>query len=72
MNIRIRFLRQPDALQETLRRDGWKLRAEPGNQVFVEHREVRDEASARSRFHQLGLLTSPSLHIDFQHARLMS
>jgi hypothetical protein len=70
MNIHIRFLRQPDALRETLRQDGWELRTGPDDQFSVEHSEVQDENAARNRFHRLGLLTSPSVWIDFHPSRL--
>jgi len=72
VNIRIRFLRQPDAFREALRKDGWTVRAEPDNEVSVEHTEVPDEISARNRLQQLGLLTSPSLAIDFHSSRFKS
>jgi hypothetical protein len=69
MHIRIQLLRDPDNLRHALRRDGWKLKAEPQDTVVVTHPFVPDEVAARDRLHHLGLLTSGCLRIDFCRAR---
>ena len=64
MRIRLRFLRDARVIEEMLENDGWKLEREQES-VSAKHPDISDEASARSRLHELGLLTSGSLHIEF-------
>jgi hypothetical protein len=52
-------------LQESLRADGWQLVRQRDNQVTAEHPLVKDEATARIRLQDLGLLTSAALYIEF-------
>jgi hypothetical protein len=65
MRLHIQWLRDPAALQDVLRRDGWKCEGRRPGTVVASHPFVPDEAAARARLHQLGLLTSGSLRIDF-------
>jgi hypothetical protein len=64
MRVEIRFLRRADSLKQVLQKDGWKL-----VQHMATHPDVRDEQSARNRLSDIGLLTSPSVRIDFERAR---
>ena len=65
MRLRLRFLRRKELIQESLRADGWELVRQRDNQVTAEHPLVKDEASARIRLQDLGLLTSAALYIEF-------
>jgi hypothetical protein len=65
MNIHIEFLRSPGQVQEALRRDGWQLSASRAKGFTASHPKVPNEATARARFHLLGLLTSSQVRIDF-------
>jgi hypothetical protein len=65
MKVHLRFLRQAGEFQKALQNDGWKL--EPGHDqsLSARHPQVTTEPAARSRLHQLGLLTSGSVSIEF-------
>ena len=65
MRLRLRFLRRTELIQESLRADGWQLVRQRDNQVTAEHPLVKDEATARIRLQDLGLLTSAALYIEF-------
>ena len=65
MRVCLRFLRRKELIQESLRADGWQLVRQRDNQVTAEHPLVKDEASARIRLQDLGLLTSAALYIEF-------
>jgi hypothetical protein len=65
MRLRLRFLRRKELIQESLRADGWQLVRQRDNQVTAEHPLVKDEATARTRLQDLGLLTSAALYIEF-------
>ena len=65
MRLRLRFLRRKELVQESLRADGWQLVRQRDNQVTAEHPLVKDEATARIRLQDLGLLTSAALYIEF-------
>jgi hypothetical protein len=69
MHLRIQLLRDPDDLRDALRRDGWMCEDRPQGAVVATHPSVPDEVAARDRLHQLGLLTSSRLRIDFCRAR---
>jgi hypothetical protein len=66
MNVQIQFLRQPDALRNVLREDGWRF-----TNNCMSHSQVDDEGAARFRLHRLRLLTS-SLRIEFLPGKLSS
>ena len=66
MKVRLRLLRWPNHIQETLRHDGWVMSAvERKDELDVSHPHVASERSARVRLYRLGLLTSRSLRIVF-------
>jgi len=65
MRLRLRFLRRTELIQESLRADGWQLVRQRDSQVTAEHPLVKDEATARIRLQDLGLLTSAALYIEF-------
>ncbi len=65
MKVHIQLLRQSEDLRQTLRNDGWSVEPEENDSIFARHPQVLDEVAARSRLHQLRLLTSRSLRIEF-------
>jgi hypothetical protein len=69
LKVRIEMLRGPDGSLESLRGDGWVLQSRLGNAAFLQHSDVTDEVSARSRLEHIGLLTSSRLRIEFCRAR---
>ena len=70
MRLRLRFLRRSELIQESLRADGWQLVRQRDNQVTAEHPLVKDEATARIRLQELGLLTSGALYIEFIRSKI--
>ncbi len=70
MRVQLRFIRKAAELQETLENDGWKLEWATDKSLSARHPQVPDERAARSRLHQLGLLTSSSLGIEFNEIRI--
>ncbi len=66
MILHVQILRRPTEVRDVLRDDGWQIENAGRDQMAVTHRDVSDEAAARSRLHQLGLLTSSSLRVHFQ------
>ena len=69
MFTRFHFLHEPADLFPALQGDGWELREGPGGAVEGTHPEAPDEAAARERLHELGLLTSRAVRIRFDHSR---
>jgi hypothetical protein len=69
MLTRFHFLREPATLLSALRVDGWDLHSGPGGSIGGTHPEAPDEAAARERLHELGLLTSRAVRIRFDHSR---
>jgi hypothetical protein len=65
MRLRIQLLHRGEAVKEHLQRDGWKLKAESVDTLSACHTTVDSELAARRRLHGLGLLTSPTLRIEF-------
>jgi hypothetical protein len=65
MKIHLRFLRQCEEIQETLKNDGWNLEWEHDGSLNAGHPHVLDEAAGRYRLQDLGLLTTGAVHIDF-------
>ena len=67
MDVQLEFLSKSLSSQRLLRRAGWVLIARPGANCFAaSHRTVHNENDARLDFARLGLLTSPTLRIEFQ------
>jgi hypothetical protein len=65
MRVRFELGRDADGLRELLRSGGWKLEETTSGTFYASHPGAGDQPSARSRLHQLGLLTSPRLRIEF-------
>jgi hypothetical protein len=66
MKVYIEMLRSPATLRRALEADGWRLEAAHAGAVLAGHPQLHDEAAARGRLHDLGLLTSSALRIEFQ------
>ena len=64
MRIYIELLRHREAVYCLLSEDGWRL-DEANSGFTANHPAVRDEPAARNRLSALGLLTSPSVRIEF-------
>jgi hypothetical protein len=69
MRIYIQLLRQCETFRKALHKDGWMLESGSDDCFLARHPQVNDEPAARSRLHRLGLLTSPSLRIEFPRHR---
>jgi hypothetical protein len=65
MKVYIEILRSSAALRKTLEAAGWKLEAAPQGAVLAGHPHLRDQADARERLNELGLLTSSAVRIEF-------
>src|SRR5262249_850442 len=61
----VRFLRKPEVIQSALLRDGWGLEPAEDDSVTARHPLVLNEAAARRRLQDLGLLTASSISIRF-------
>jgi hypothetical protein len=59
------MLRHSAKIRNILRQDGWVIAKEQGDEIQVIHRLVGDEAAARNRLCRLGLLTTPSMRMEF-------
>jgi hypothetical protein len=68
MKVYIQMLRSAATLRRTLEADGWRLEAAHEGVVRARHPKLHDEADIRSRLHDLGLLTSSALRIEFAPA----
>jgi hypothetical protein len=69
MFIRFHFLHDSAGPLQALRGGGWDLEGESDWAVTASRPDVPDEATARSRLNDLGLLTSRNLRIHFDHSR---
>jgi hypothetical protein len=65
MRVHLRFLRNSDVGREVLENAGWLLERDVDDSVWARHPHVIDEPSARSRLHDVGLLTACSVSIEF-------
>ena len=63
--IYVRSRRESHSILKALEKDGWELERQGEDTLVAGHRLVRDEPAARRRLHELGLLTSGMLHIEF-------
>jgi hypothetical protein len=59
------MLHHSDEIRDILQRDGWVIEKDQGDEIQVIHRHVGNEAAARNRLFRLGLLTTPSMRINF-------
>jgi hypothetical protein len=68
MQINMKFLwHSEDDLRDSLRQDGWVILMEKGDkEIEVTHPHVSSEDAARLRLHNLGLLTSRAIRIEFR------
>jgi hypothetical protein len=66
MIVRVELLGQAEAVRDLLLADGWEVESGPEHSLLISHPGVPDEEAARERLDRLGLLTSPSLRIDFE------
>lgn len=66
MHIHVDLLRQPERVRKALKQDGWDLESDPPASFWAQHRDVPDEAVARNRLADLGLLASASLRVEFE------
>lgn len=65
MQVHIQVFQRDDHLRQTLEDAGWRLDCQQTDMILARHPQVDDEPAARQRLHQLGLLTSHSVRIDF-------
>jgi len=65
MRVHLRFLRNSDVGREVLENAGWLLERDVDDSVWARHPYVVDEPSARSRLHDVGLMTACSVSIEF-------
>jgi hypothetical protein len=66
VKVRIEVLPgQPD-IAPLLQDDGWSVTTEPDGSLSASHPAVADEAAARCRLEELGLLTAGSVRITFE------
>jgi hypothetical protein len=66
MRVRIEILHDRESIRKLLQHDGWRIDQAGGEATyFARHPTITDEASARGRLNQSGLLTSPALRIEF-------
>jgi hypothetical protein len=68
MNVYIELLRPSDETCRLLNDDGWKLDPAHAGRAPALHCTVADESAGRSRLMRLGLLTSPSVRVEFRKA----
>jgi hypothetical protein len=65
MKVRIELLQPTPEPEEKLRADGWEIQSEETNVFVARHPEIGDEETAREHLDQLGLLTMPTVRIEF-------
>jgi hypothetical protein len=65
MHLYVRPLGDATRLRATLRDDDWAMVTQPDGALVASHRDVPDEAAARRRLDDLGLLTSQAVRIEF-------
>jgi hypothetical protein len=69
MMVRIDMVRRTDGLRELLRANGWALQEPRAGTLYASHPQAGNQLAARSLLHELGLLTSRRLRIEFGHGR---
>jgi hypothetical protein len=70
MHIRIQSLGRSKTFLDALRDDGWAVEIGQDGAFCARHPRASNEGAARNRLHDLGLLTSGSLRIEFCHPGL--
>jgi hypothetical protein len=68
MRVTIQPLRRSETFLAALREDGWAVEPGQDGAFCARHPLASDEGTARSRLHDLGLLTSASVRIEFSRA----
>jgi hypothetical protein len=68
MKVHFEMLQHAADVHEALRKNGWKFDSDQRSFVSASHSEVGDEAMARGRLNEIGLLTSRSVRITFGHS----
>jgi hypothetical protein len=65
MEVYIELLRGGIDVKALLREQGWRLDEQGADRLLAKHAEVNDQAVARDRLLQAGLLTSAEVRIEF-------
>jgi hypothetical protein len=65
MDVFIELLRSGSDVRALLREQGWRLDEQGVDRLLAKHAEVNDQEVARDRLLEAGLLTSPTVRIDF-------
>jgi hypothetical protein len=66
MHVRFEILRDRESIRKLLQHHGWQIDHAFGEATYAaRHPTIIDEASARRRLNESGLLTSPALRIEF-------
>jgi hypothetical protein len=65
MKVLVQPRHEDAGLGAILRDDGWAVKVGPDGVLSATHPDVPDEEAARGRLEALGLLTSPSVSIEF-------
>jgi hypothetical protein len=64
MNVHFEALTEQIPLRALLEEHGWWVE-EDGDYLTASHPDVADQPAARNRLHQMGLLTSSRVRIEF-------
>jgi hypothetical protein len=65
MTVHIQALRDREGVRRLLLKHGWRLDRASGPSYLARHPAVNDQAAARDRLNDVGLLTSPAVRIEF-------
>ena len=66
MHVSIEILHDDESIRKLLHHHGWQIDRAGGEATYLaRHPHITDEASARSRLNESGLLTSRALRIQF-------
>ena len=66
MYVHIEILHDRESVRRLLKHDRWQVDPAGGEEIFLaRHSTITDEASARYRLNESGLLTSRVLRIEF-------
>jgi hypothetical protein len=69
MLVQIETLRDAATVKERLGLAGWRIMDEQDNCFTARHDRIVNEADARQRLYQLGILTSAHVRIRFQKSK---
>jgi hypothetical protein len=65
MRITVQAFRNRLQFQQALRKAGWKISDPAADSFEINHADVHDEATARRRLCEIGLLTSSHARLEF-------